>query len=132
VRVTVQSIRKIAQLATVVYHSAALMDREYESRGAFGRTPSSRLLAYCTGAVKGSVDLEKTDVSVSAQPDGRSKASIYFQRGSIQLSGVEFAPGEDSMKEVVCWVKSGFNPPSVEIRFDPQAYDPGAPLATAR
>ena len=111
VRVTVQSIRKIASLATVEYRLAALMDKTYRSQGVFKKVDSSRMIAYYTGAVKGSVDLEKTDIGISDEADGRH-VSIHFKRGSIVVSGVEIIPGEDSMREITCNVKQFFKPPT--------------------
>ena len=114
-RVTVQSIRKIAHLATVEYRLAALMDQAYYSDAVFTNVRSSRMIAYYTGAVKGSVDLEKTDIDVTDEAEG-GRVSIHFNRGSIMISGVEIVPGEDSMKEILCEKKTGFNPPTENQR----------------
>jgi hypothetical protein len=115
--VTVQSIRKIAQLATVEYHAATLQDQTFQSSIGLGDVDSSRMIAYYTGAVKGAVDLEKMDLreivaGVSENGGRGGRVAIHFQRGSIVISGVELVPGEDSMKEITVWRRTGFNPPS--------------------
>jgi hypothetical protein len=110
-RVTVQSIRKIAYLATVEYRLAALMDQTYQSQSLFTKVDSSRMIAYYTGTVKGSVDLEKADIAIDDHPNG-GRVSIHFKPGSIVVSGVEIIPGEDSYKEITCYTKPLFNPPT--------------------
>ncbi len=115
--VTVQSIRKIAQLATVEYHLSTFLDETFKSSIGIGDVDSSRMIAYYTGAVKGFVDLEKVDLrqiaaKVSDTGEPRGRVAIHFGRGSVVVSGVEFVPGTDSMKEEVVWTKTLFNPPS--------------------
>lgn len=111
VRVTVQSIRKIAHLATVEYRLATLMDKTYKSQSLFKKVDSSRMIVYYTGAIKGSLDLEKTDINVSDKANG-GHVSIHFKRGSILISGVEIIPGEDSVREITCDVKTFYNKPT--------------------
>ncbi|MDA8141553.1 MAG: DUF4230 domain-containing protein [Desulfobacteraceae bacterium] len=115
VRVTVQSIRKIAYLATVEYRLAALMDQTYRSQSLFTKVDSSRMIAYYTGTVKGSVDLDKADITIDNQPEV-GRVTIHFKPGSIVVSGVEIIPGEDSYKEITCYTKPLFNPPTDEQR----------------
>lgn len=62
VRVTVQSIQKIAELATVEYRLAVFMDHTYKSKVLVTQVDSSRMIAYYTGAVRGSVNLENTEI----------------------------------------------------------------------
>jgi hypothetical protein len=119
VTVTVQSIRKIAHLATVEYRLSTLQERTFRSSYGLGTTDSSKMLAYYTGTVKGSIDLEKievqledADVRTSEKDDGRRHASIHFPRGSIVIKDVALVPGEDSMREIVTWKRTGFNGPS--------------------
>lgn len=115
--VTVERIRKIAQLATVEYHLSTFLDETFRSSIVLRDVKSSRMIAYYTGSVKGFVDLEKVDLRVIAagvsdngEPSGR--VAIHFGRGSVVVSGVEFVPGEDIMKEEVVWTKPLFNPPT--------------------
>lgn len=119
VTVTVQSIRKVAQLATVEYRLSTLMEKTFRSSYGFGTTDSSKMLAYYTGTVKGSIDLEKievqlkdADVGASDEGDGRRRASIHFSRGSIVVKDVALIPGEDSMREMVTWVRPAFQGPT--------------------
>jgi hypothetical protein len=118
-RVTVQSIRKVAQLATVEYRLSTLLEKKFRSNWGLGTCDSSKMLAYYTGTVKGSIDLEKieiqlknADVGASDVGDGRGRATIHFPRGSIVIKDVALVPGEDSMREIVTWKKAGFNGPS--------------------
>ncbi|MBN1379491.1 MAG: DUF4230 domain-containing protein [Gammaproteobacteria bacterium] len=117
--VTVQSIRKIAQLATVEYRLSTLQERTFRSSYGLANTDSSKMLAYYTGTVKGSIDLEKIEVQFEDaavqspdKDDGRPHASIHFPRGSIVIKDVALVPGVDSMREIVTWKRAGFKGPS--------------------
>src|SRR5512138_2316074 len=85
ISVNVESIRKIAQLATVEYRLSTLVERTFRSSYGLGTCDSSKMLAYYTGTVKGSVDLGKIALEVKdAAPAGeaavpaRRKATIRF------------------------------------------------------
>ena len=118
-KVTVLSIRKIAQLATVEYRLSTLLEKTFRSSYLVGTCDSSKMIAYYTGAVKGSIDLDKievqlknTDAGASDTGDDRGHALIHFPRDSIVIKDVALIPGEDSMREIVTWVKAGFNGPT--------------------
>ena len=95
VRVTVESIRKVAELATVEYRLAAIVEKKYHSDlWIFGDVESDHLFGLYTGAVRGRVDLENATVDIQNEADG-DYVSIHFKRGSVLISGVEIDPEKD-------------------------------------
>jgi len=101
-RVTVESIRKVAELATVEYRLAAILDKKYFSNVGFGmKKQTDYLIAVYTGAVRGRVDLENATVDIQKKADG-NYASIHFKRGSVLISGVEVDPEKDQFEMMSC------------------------------
>lgn len=103
VTVTVESIHKVAQVATVKYHSAAWMERTFHSDIIPGLwdVESDLVLAYYTGTVTGSVDLENAKIGIEKKSDG-NYVSIHFPPGSVKISGVEIDPERDVLKMISC------------------------------
>ncbi len=102
VRVTVESIRKVAELATVEYRLAATLDEKYTSNIGFGkRVQTDYLIAIYTGAVRGRVNLENATVNIQKKADG-NYVSIHFKRGSVLISGVEVDPEKDNFEIISC------------------------------
>lgn len=127
--VTVEGIRKVAQLAAVEYRLSTLVDKTFQSRVLGGTRDSSRMLAFYTGTVKGSIDLQKIQLHLKdegkasgapAQGGLPRRALIHFPQGSIVIKDVALVPGEDSMREEVVWVGSyagvSFNKPTDQQR----------------
>lgn len=102
VRVTVESIRKVAELATVEYRLAAILDKKYFSNIGFGiKKQTDYLIAIYTGAVRGRVNLENATVDIQKKADG-NYVSIHFKRGSVLISGVEVDPEKDHFEMISC------------------------------
>jgi len=117
--VTVDSIRKVAQLATVEYSLSTLVEKTFRSSYGLGKTDSSTLLALYSGRVRGSVNLEKVQIELkkndsvaSKEGDVRRLASIHFPPGSIEVKDVAIDPDLDHMTERVIWKKLGFKGPT--------------------
>jgi hypothetical protein len=101
-RVTVESIRRVAELATVEYRLAAILDQKYYSDMGFGRkSQTDYLIAIYTGAVRGHVDLENATVDIQKKADG-DYVSIHFKRGSVVIYGVTIDPEKDHFEILTC------------------------------
>ncbi len=101
-RITVEGIRRVAELATVEYRLAAMVDQTYESSAwIFGDFESDHLIAMYTGAVRGRVDLDNATVGTQSDADG-DYVSIHFKRGSVLISGVEIDPEKDQFDLISC------------------------------
>ena len=114
--VTVESIRKVAKLATVEYSLSTLVEKTFRSSIGIKKVDSSTLLALYFGRVRGSVNLEKVQIELKKDDTGASNegdvhrlASIHFPRGSIVVKDVAIYPDLDHMTERVIWKKLGFN-----------------------
>ena len=117
--VTVESIRKVAQLATVEYSLSTLVEKEFKSSIAIKKVHSSTLLALYSGRVRGWVNLDKVQIKLNKESDKASSdgevrrvATIHFPRGSIAVKDVAIDPDMDHMTERVIWKRTGFNPPT--------------------
>ena len=98
--VTVEQMKKIAQLATTEYTLGAFAEQEYKSQSLFKKVVSDYAIAKVTGKVKGSVDLEKATIDVQESKEN-PQVSIHFKRGSVLISGVEIDPNDKEAEQVI-------------------------------
>ncbi len=88
-RVTVNSIKKIAELATIEYTMSVI--KEQTKKKKFLEWKTARFLVLVTGKVKGSVDLNMADVKIDKE---NRKVSINFKKGAVKVSYPEIAPND--------------------------------------
>jgi len=86
-RVTVNSIKKIAELATIEYTMSVIEEQTKKKK--FLEWKTARFLVLVTGKVKGSVDLNMADVNIDKQ---NRKVSITFKTDAVKVSYPEIAP----------------------------------------
>jgi hypothetical protein len=88
VSVTIEEIRKIAQLATVEYTVTGYARQLFESRFIGPKpVPTDYVFSYVTAKITGSVDLDKATIDVQKGGD-TPHVSIHFKRGSIKVEEI--------------------------------------------
>lgn len=99
--VTVEQMKKIAQLATTEYTLGTFAEQAYYSNTLFKKKElSDYAIARVTGKVKGSVDLEKATIEVQESKEN-PQVSIHFKRGSVLISGVEIDQNDKDAQRVL-------------------------------
>lgn len=86
-RVTVNSIKKIAELATIEYTMSVI--REQTKKKKFMEWKDAKFLVLVTGKIKGSVDLNMADVKIDKE---NKKVKISFRKGAVKISNPEIGP----------------------------------------
>jgi len=97
IMVNVGDIKKIAQLATVEYHISAYLFEEKHRK--IYEWLSTKYMAFVSGKVKGSVDLNQALIEVSPDPKNRM-VKITFRKGAVLVSDPEIAP--ENIKMITC------------------------------
>jgi len=95
--VTVEEIRKIAQLATVEYTLTGFYKEIFYSSIVIKKVPTDYVFSYCKGKITGSVDLDKATIDVQKGGDA-PHVSIHFKRGSILVSDIALTQTPDKDK----------------------------------
>jgi len=88
-KVTVNSIRKIAELATIEYTMSVI--KEQTKKKKFLEWKNARFLVLLTGKVKGSVDLNLADVKIDKE---NKKVTIAFRKDAVKVSDPEIGPDD--------------------------------------
>lgn len=88
-KVTVNSIKKIAELATIEYTMSVI--KEQTKKKKFLEWKEARFLVLLTGKIKGSVDLNQADVKIDKE---NKKVSITFKPGAVKVSNPEIGPDD--------------------------------------
>lgn len=97
VRVTVDSIRNIAELATVEYHVSSYLVRT--KKKAWYEWAAAQFLVFVKGTVKGSVDLDQAAIEVNPDPKNRM-VKITFKKGAVRVSDPQIGKGNVSFQSV--------------------------------
>jgi hypothetical protein len=97
VRVTVDSIKNIAELATVEYHISSYLFRA--KKKAWYEWKNAKYLVFVRGTVKGSVDLDQAAIDVSPDPKNRM-VKITFKKGAVRVSDPEIGKGDVTFQSV--------------------------------
>lgn len=105
--VNVEAIKKIAELAVVEFHIST-----YEQGVKFGKLDFLRLIpakymVLLKGIIKGSVDLKKSTIVVSDDPEIK-EVKITFHKGAIRVSDPEI--GNNDIQLIQCTNPDIFNP----------------------
>ena len=119
VRVTIEEMRNIAELATTEWTMSESIDREFISQG-LKKFRSDYVIALVKGKVRGSVDLSENKADFQLSPDDH-RVSIHFKPGSVRVSGVEFDPNDpDSFVTISCAQKlpSALGQPATSSQTD--------------
>lgn len=88
-KVTVNSIKKIAELATIEYNMSVI--KEQTKKKKFIEWKDARFLVLLTGKIKGSVDLNKADVKIDKE---NRKVDIRFNKDAVKVSNPEIGPDD--------------------------------------
>ncbi len=87
--VTVTSIKKIAELATVEYVMSVHKQRKKKKK--LLQLKDARFLVILTGKIKGSVDLNRAKLDIDKE---KKFVSIDFNKDAVRISNPEIAPGD--------------------------------------
>jgi hypothetical protein len=87
--VTVEEIKEIAQLSTVEYVVSDILHKE--KGRAWYEWKTASFFASVKGKIKGSVDLDKMQITVSNDRD-QKKVHVRFESGAILISDPEIGP----------------------------------------
>lgn len=88
-KVTINSIKKIADLATIEYTMSVI--KEQTKKKKFLEWKDAHFLVLVTGKIKGSVDLNMADVKIDKE---NKKVNITFHKGAIKVSNPEIGPDD--------------------------------------
>jgi hypothetical protein len=88
-KVTVNSIKKIAELATIEYNMSIIEEQTKKKK--FLEWKEARFLVLLTGVIKGSVDLNQADVNIDKEA---KKVTIAFKKNAVNISNPEIGPGD--------------------------------------
>lgn len=103
--VTVDQIKKIAQLATMDYH---LSVTQYHEKPPVGlEWLPAKLFATVRGDIKGSVDMKQADIKITNEKDEKS-VKIFFPKGSVIISNPEI--GAKDVTFLTCSDPNPFHP----------------------
>lgn len=103
--VTVDQIKKIAQLATIDYH---LSVTHYHEKPPVGlEWLPAKLFATVRGDIKGSVDMKKADINITNEKD-KKLVKIVFPKGSVIISNPEI--GAKDISFLTCSNPNPFHP----------------------
>ncbi len=103
--VTVDQIKKIAQLATMDYH---LSVTQYHEKPPVGlEWLPAKLFATVRGDIKGSVDMKQADIKITNEEKEKS-VKIVFPKGSVIVSNPEI--GADDVSFLTCSDPNPFHP----------------------
>jgi hypothetical protein len=97
VRVTVDSIKNIAELATVEYHISSYLFRA--KKKAWYEWKHAKYLVFVKGTVKGSVDLDQAAIDVNPDPK-KKMVKITFRKGAVRVSNPEIGKGDVTFQSV--------------------------------
>ncbi len=86
--VTVNSIKKIAELATVEYNMSVIVERE-KTKKVLLKLKTAKFLILLSGKVKGSVDLNQAKVNINKE---KKRVDVVFRKGAVKVSNPEIAP----------------------------------------
>lgn len=87
--VTVNSIKKIAELATIEYNMSVI--REVTKEKKFLQLKEAKFLVLLTGKIKGSVDLNKSNIDIDKE---NKTVAITFKKGAVGVSNPEIGPDD--------------------------------------
>lgn len=85
--VTVNSIKKIAELATIEFNNTAHWI--YTKKSSVPLAKDRRLLVLASGKIKGSVDMNMADMAVDEE---KKVVDITFKKSAVKVSNPEIAP----------------------------------------
>lgn len=103
--VTVEQIKKIAQLATIDYR---LSVTHYHEKPPVGlEWLPAKLFATVRGDIKGSVDMKKADIKITNEESEKS-VKIFFPKGSVVISNPEI--GAKDVTFLTCSNPNPFHP----------------------
>ena len=103
--VTVDQIKKIAQLATIDYH---LSVTHYHEKPPVGlEWLPAKLFATVRGDIKGSVDMKKADINITNEKE-KKIVKIVFPKGSVIISNPEI--GAKDISFLTCSNPNPFHP----------------------
>ncbi len=97
VLVTVDSIKKIAQLATVEYHISSHLFQT--KKKAWYEWASAKFFVFVRGKIKGSVDLNQAEIEVSSNSEKRM-VKIRFKKGAVLVSNPEIGKGDIKIQSI--------------------------------
>ena len=103
--VTVDQIKKIAQLATIDYHLA--VTRYHEKPPVGLEWLPAKLFVTVSGHIKGSVDMKQADIKITNEKNDKS-VKIVFPKGSVIISNPEIGPKDISF--LTCSDPNPFHP----------------------
>ena len=87
--VTVNSIKKIAELATIEYNMSVI--REVTKKKKFLQWKEAKFLVLLTRKIKGSVDLNKSKMDIDKE---NKTVDIVFNKGAVRVSNPEIGPDD--------------------------------------
>ena len=88
-KVTVNSIKKIAELATIEYNMSVI--KEQTKKRKFIEWKDAKFLVLLTGKIKGSVDLNSADVKIDKE---KKMVNIKFRQNAVKISNPEIGPDD--------------------------------------
>lgn len=103
--VTVEQIKKIAQLATINYHLSVTHYHEKPPKGL--EWLPAKLFATVRGDIKGSVDMKKADIDITNEKE-KKFVKIFFPKGSVIISNPEI--GAKDVSFLTCSNPNPFHP----------------------
>jgi len=86
--VTINSIKKIAELATVEYNMSVIVERTKKKKK-FLEWKKAKFLVLLSGKVKGSVDLNSAKININKESN---TVDIAFAKKSVKVSNPEIPP----------------------------------------
>jgi hypothetical protein len=87
--VTINSIKKIAELAAIEYNMSVI--REVTKKKKFLQLKKAKFLVLLTGKIKGSVDLNKSKIDIDKE---NKIVNINFNKGAVGISNPEIGPDD--------------------------------------
>ena len=97
VDVTVESITKIAKLATIQYRVSSIVEtKEVRETDFWKKNFTQEYVCTVKGLIEGKVNLKKADIKVEKGDDGSGQIIIRFGEGSVEVSQLQ--EDEDGIK----------------------------------
>ena len=81
--VTVNSISKVAKLATVEYNVSVIEERKKELKVGIFKGKTAKFLVLLSGIVTGSVDLKNAKININKES---KKVDVVFGKGAVKVS----------------------------------------------